>query len=176
MKRIFAVSAILVGSIWAAQRPDTSTGYLKTKVDPGRAGVFVDGQYKGPAANFRISRKFILPVGEHEIKLSDPRFEEVSRKVTIRAGETTILSERLRPLPIAKPPFGLLRTIDFDKYAAVYLNGRFYGHADEFSNFAQGLLLNPGEYSVSIVPAAGGAAHEEKVRIEADKVTVVRAK
>jgi len=176
MKRMFAVGAILISSLWAAQRPDSSAGYLKTKVDPGRAGVFVDGQYKGPAANFRIGRKFTLPAGEHEIKLSDPRYEEVSRKVTIRAGETTTLSERLRPLPIAKPPFGRLRVIDFDKYAAVYLNGRFYGHADEFSNFAQGLLVNPGEYSVSIVPASGGAAHEEKVRIEADKVTIVKAK
>jgi len=37
------------------------TAYLKTKVDPGRAGVFVDGKYVGPAANFKIGRKYALP-------------------------------------------------------------------------------------------------------------------
>ena len=29
-----------------------NTGYLKTNVNPGRAGVFVDGKYLGPAGNF----------------------------------------------------------------------------------------------------------------------------
>ena len=27
------------------------TGRLKTEVEPGRAGVFIDGKYVGPAAN-----------------------------------------------------------------------------------------------------------------------------
>lgn len=180
MKLIIAFSAILLGlplCSSGAQGPGgTRNGYLKTKVDPGRAGVFVDGKYVGPAANFRVSRKYALPEGEHEIRLSDPRYEEVDRKLSIRAGEVTSLSERLRPLPLAKPPFGRLRTIHFDKYAAVYVNGRFYGHADEFSNFAQALLLNPGEYAIRIVPLAGGPEHAEKVKVESDKVTIVRAK
>ena len=31
------------------------TGRLKTEVDPGRAGVFIDGKYVGPAGNFKIA-------------------------------------------------------------------------------------------------------------------------
>jgi hypothetical protein len=158
-----------------AQSAASGMGYVKTNVKPGRAGVFIDGKYVGPAANFRMSRKYALSEGEHEIKLCDPRYEEVTRTVTIRAGQTTKLSERLRRLPRPTPPFGLLRTVGFDKYAAVYLNGRFYGHADEFSHFAQGLRLNPGKYAISVAPVGGGTAHEEDVEIEADTVTVVRA-
>lgn len=157
------------------QSADSGTGFLKTKVDPGRAGVFVDGRYLGPAANFRIGRKYSLPAGEHEVRLSEPRYEEVTRRVTIRAGETTVLAERLRAIPLAKPPFGRVRVVGFAKYDAVYVNGRLYGHADEFSNFAQGLLLNPGEYVVKI-ESPERTLHEEKVRVTTDQVVVVRAK
>ncbi len=166
-----------------------NTGYLKTKVDPGRAGVFVDGKYVGPAENFGGSRKYALPAGEHEIRLSEPRYKEVVTKVTIEPGKTTVLADKMNwaagywfpsegvwaPLPYAKPPFGCLRTISSDKFAAVYANGRFMGHAGEFNNRTQGLLLNPGEYTIQVVPVSGGAGHEERVKIEAGKLTVVRA-
>ena len=52
-----------------------STGYLKTKVDPGRAGVFIDGKYVGPAGNFGVGRKYAVAAGEHEVKVSEPRYE-----------------------------------------------------------------------------------------------------
>jgi len=37
------------------------TGRLKTEVNPGRAGVFIDGTYLGPAANFKIARTLPRP-------------------------------------------------------------------------------------------------------------------
>lgn len=129
----------------------------------------------GPAANFHIARKYSLPEGEHEVRISDPRYEEVTRKVSITAGKTTI-SEKLTPIPLAQPPFGRLRTEGFSKFSAVYADGKFFGHTDEFSNFAQTLLLNPGEYKLRIVPLEAGSPHEETIKIEADKVTIVKAK
>jgi PEGA domain-containing protein len=150
------------------------TGYLKAHVNPGRAGVFVDGKYLGPAANFRVARKYPVAAGEHEVKLIDPRYEDFSTTVKIEAGKTTSLSQALKPIPVAKPPFGRLRTEAEDKFAAVYVNGKFMGHVDEFSNSSQGLLLNPGEYTVKIAPAGGGPEHEETVRIQADQVTLVK--
>jgi hypothetical protein len=164
---------LLLGSLPAlAQTSDM--GYLTAKVSPGRAGVFLDGKYLGPAANFRVARTYTVPAGEHEVRLTDPRYEEVVTKVTIQAGKKTTLRQTLKPLPLAKPPFGVLRTIHPDGMAAVYVNGKFYGHVDEFSNATQGLLLNPGEYSVKIVPVSGGAPIEQKVTIEANKTTVVK--
>ena len=149
------------------------TGSLRAKVNPGRAGVFVDGKYLGPAANFRVARTYSVAAGEHEVKLLDPRFEEFTTKVTIRPGKKTTISETLKPLPLAQPPFGKLRTQNADKFAAVYVNDRFMGHVDEFSNASQFLLLNPGEYTVKIVPASGPPI-TQTVKIEADKVVIVK--
>ena len=152
-----------------------NTGYLKTKVNPGRAGVFIDGKYVGPAANFGIGRKYAIAPGEHEIKLEEPRYEEMVTKTTVQAGKTVTLSETMKALPPAKPPFGLLKTIAApDKFTAVYVNGRFMGHAGEFDHSAQGLLLNPGTYTVKLVPVNGAEGKEQQVTIEADKTTVVK--
>jgi hypothetical protein len=150
-----------------------NTGYLKTKVNPGRAGVFIDGKYVGPAANFRVGRKYTVGAGEHEVRLSEPRYEDVVTKVTIQPGKTTKLAETMKAVPLAKPPFGRLRTISADKFAAVYVNGKFMGHAGEFDNSVEGLMLNPGAYTVKIVPLSGGEGREEQIKIEADKVTIV---
>ena len=84
--------------------------FLKTKVDPGRAGVFLDGKYLGPAANFKIARKYGLAPGKHEVKLLDPRYEEFTTTVDITAGKTVVVAQTLKPLPPPKKPLGTLKT------------------------------------------------------------------
>jgi hypothetical protein len=164
---LFALAAMPL----AAQQ--NTNGFLVANVNPGRAGIFVDGNYLGPAANFRVARTYSVPAGEHEIRFVDPRYQEVVTKVTIEAGEKKELLVTLTPLPLAQLPFGRLRTINADKFAAVYVNDQFCGHVDEFSNFAQALLLNPGEYEIKIVPEKGTIILA-KVKIEADKTVIVR--
>jgi hypothetical protein len=150
------------------------TGRLKTEIDPGRAGVFIDGKYVGPAANFKIARTYELSPGEHEVRLAEPRYEEFVTKVTITAGKKTILKEQMKALPPAKPPFGQLRIENPDHFAAVYVNGHYMGHVDEFSNFAQRLLLNPGTYEVKIVPVNGQNPVTKNVTIEANKTVLIK--
>ena len=150
------------------------TGTLQVKADPGRTGLFLDGKYLGPAANFRMARTYTVPAGEHELKLEEPRFEEVVKKITIASGKKTVITEKMKALPIPKGPFGRLRTENTDKFAAVYVNNKFYGHVDEFSNSSQGLLLPPGEYEVRIEPTGGGAPVTQKVKLEADRTVVVK--
>lgn len=149
------------------------TGSLRVKANPGRAGVFVDGKYLGPAANFKMTRTYQVAAGEHELKLVDPRYEEYTAKITIQPGKKTTVAETLKELPAPKPPFGRLRTENPDKFAAVYINDKFMGHVDEFSNSSQFLLINPGEYTVKIVPTSGPPI-TQTVRIEADKTVIVK--
>src|SRR5437764_13916315 len=144
------------------------TGRLRTEVNPGRAGVFIDGKYVGPAANFKIARTYEVSPGEHEVRLVEPRYEDYSTKVTITAGKQTVVKTAMKALPLAKPPFGRLRTENPDHFAAVYVNQHYMGHVDEFSNFSQGLLLNPGTYEVKIVPVNGQAPITKTVTIEAN--------
>ncbi|MEZ5400587.1 MAG: PEGA domain-containing protein [Bryobacteraceae bacterium] len=157
---------ILMAPLFAQQ------GYLKTKVNPSRAGVFLDGKYLGPAGNLGFARKYAVEPGEHEVKLAEPRYEEWTGKVTITAGKTTNLEQVLKKLPTPQPPFGALRTMHSEKFAAVYLNGKYMGHADEFNGGTQRLLLPPGEYDLKIV-APSGKTHEQKIKIEANQTVTV---
>lgn len=162
---------LLAAATLACSAADTGT--LKLKVDPGRAGVFVDGKYVGPAANFSVGKTYAVAPGEHEIRLVDPRYEDVVQKVTITAGKKTVLQQTMKALPVAKPPFGTLRTESTDHFAAVYVNGHYMGHVDEFSNFAQGLLLSPGTYEVKI-ESTSGTPVTKSVTIEANKTVLVK--
>ncbi|HXA51297.1 MAG TPA: PEGA domain-containing protein [Candidatus Acidoferrum sp.] len=167
--RMLAVSGLVAASSLYAQQ----TGYLKTKVDPGRAGVFVDGKYVGPAGNFGVGRKYSLPAGEHKIKLVEPRYEDLETSVTVQAGKTVEVKQTMKALPVPKGPFGMLHTWSADKFAAVYVNDHFMGHAGEFNNPWQALNLPVGEYSVRIEPTTGQAVNQ-KVTIEAGKSVMVK--
>ena len=167
---IAALALLSAGTALVAQTPGQA--YLKTNVEPGRAGVFVDGKYQGPAANFRIGRTYPLPPGKHEVKLVDPRYEEFSTTVDAQAGKTIKVAEKLKPLPPAKGPFGGLRTPVPEKYAAVYVNDKFYGHAGEFNNSTQKLMLPVGEYTVRVEPATGSPI-TQKIKIEEGKTVLV---
>ena len=58
--------------------------------------MFIDGKYVGPAANFKIARIYELSPGEHEVRLAEPRYEEIVTKVTITAGKKTVLKEQMK--------------------------------------------------------------------------------
>jgi len=151
-------------------------GFLKVKANPGRAGVFVDGKYLGPAANFARARTYPVAAGEHELILREPRYQEYKTTVKIESGKTTTVSQSLQPLALAKPPFGRLKVAGFEKYASVYVNGAYMGHADEFNGPNQGLLLNPGDYAVMVASQAGSTLLEEKVTLRQGQVLTLRAK
>ncbi len=165
-------SAIVMLACSALVGQPRDTGYLKAKVNPGRAGIFVDGKYIGPAANFGMTRKYAVPAGKHEIRFEEPRYESISTQVEIAPGKTTAVSQQMKPLPVPKGPFGMVRTKGYDKFAAVYLNDKYYGHVDEFSNPFQGILLPAGEYTLRIEPV-GGSAISKKVQVTAGKTVVV---
>jgi len=172
---VLAIGA-LFATTPALNAQTAGNGYLKVKANPGRAGVFVDGKYVGPASNFRIAKKYSLPAGEHELVLREPRYEEYKTTVRIEAGRTTKVSQSLKPRTLISPPYGRLRTVGFEKFAAVFVNGGYMGHTDEFNASGQGLLLNPGEYNVSIVSQAGSTVVEQKLTIETDKTFVLSAR
>ncbi len=168
-----ACSLLLLVSSVALMGQSRDTAYLKVKANTGRAGVFVDGKYLGPAANFRVAKKYAVTPGKHEIKLSEPRFKEAVVTEDFQAGKTTVIKQTLEPLPLATGPFGVLRVHNADKFAAVYINQKFYGHAGEFNNVTQGILLPPGDYDVRIEPASGNPL-EATAHIEAGKAIIVR--
>ena len=170
-----ACLVMLLGGLFLSAQ-ESGTGRLLLKVKPGAAGVFVDGKYVGPASDDLFFRWYRLTAGEHEITLSDPRYQDFSTLVNIVAGKKTTLSQSLQAVTVASPPFGTLQIQGRNsRFLGVFVNGKFMGHLDEFDNFVQGLLLNPGEYTLKVVsPEGNQVLQEEKIKIEKNKTTRVR--
>ncbi len=165
----------------AAKNKDTN-GYIKARGGPTGAGLFVDGKYIGPAGRFTVPEKYAVEPGAHEVRLEDPRFEAFTTKVTVTAGKTTKLHFKLKPVEPPKPPFGRLRfgggetesfiSVAYGDTSAVYLNGKFWGHVDEFNNVGGGMLLPPGTYQLSVNSPIFGEIKKD-VTVTANKVTVI---
>jgi len=168
--RLAACALLLASAVFAQD------GTLVVKASPKSAGVFVNGKYLGPAGRFMSNKKYSLPAGEYDLLLSEPRYSEHSEKIKIESGKTTTISTHMTALPLAQPPFGKLRILGAADTDAVLVNGRFMGHADEFSNGVQRLLLNPGDYLVELMKPNGGIYYSEKIKIVTNQDTVVTAK
>jgi hypothetical protein len=94
--------------------------------------------------------------------------------VNIVAGKTTTLKHSLQGALTPHPPYGTLRIeAGTGMYSAVYLNGKFMGHVDEFNNSFQGLMITPGEYDLKVVSLAGRSELEQKIKIEEKNTTRV---
>ena len=166
-----------IGSLSAQQN-----GYIKAYGSPADAGVFVNGQYIGPAHRFTLSEKYPVAAGEVEVTFRDPRREDYTTKVTVRPGKTTKIKYSMKVLEPAKPPFGRLRlgggeaesciSVAGGDVGAIYINDRFMGYVDQLNNAGGGLLLNPGTYDLHVSSTRFGEIRQ-KITIEANKVTVV---
>ena len=182
IRRLVLPAAFSLLALVPAAAQQAEGGYVKARGKPGDAGVFINGQYAGPASRFTVPEKYPAPAGEVELTFKDPRYEDYTTKVTVRAKKTTKLHYAMKPVEPAKPPFGRFRlgggepdsfiSIAAGDTGAVYLNDKFYGHVDELNNLGSGILLNPGTYDLHIVSPVFGE-FRQKITIETNKVTVV---
>jgi len=157
-------------------------GYIKARGRPTGAGLFVDGKYIGPAGRFTVPEKYRVAIGEHEIALKDPRYEDFSAKVTVRPNKTSKVGYKMKKLEPPKGPFGRLRfggdgsesfiSVTAGDTGAIYINDKYWGFIDELNNAGGGMLLPPGEYNVRAETNNFGVI-TQTVKIEANKVTVI---
>ena len=150
------LDTIVCTSFLAAQ----PSGYIKAYGAPPDAGVFLNGQYLGPAHRFTISEKYPAPAGEVEVIFRDPRYEDYVTKVNVRPGKTTKVKYSMKKMEPARPPFGRLRlgggeaesfmSVAGGDVGAIYINDRFMGYVDQLNNAGGGLLLNPGTYDLHV--------------------------
>jgi hypothetical protein len=175
---LLAITVSCTMLAFAADKP----GAVKARIKPGRAGVWIDGKYVGPASRFSVPEKYPTEAGDHEVTFRDPRYEDMSQKITVRPGKTTVVKGKMKAVPLAQPPFGRLRfgggeaesfiSVTAGDVSPVYLNERFYGYLDELNNAGGGLLLPPGTYRLKCDSPTFGSINQD-VTLEANKVTVV---
>lgn len=178
------LTIIFVAAIASSGAMDAQgSGYVKAVGKPGNAALFVNGTYAGPASRFTVPEKYPAAAGEVEITLRDPRYEDFTAKVAVRAHKTTKLRYALKKREEPHGPFGRFRlkggeepsfmSVAAGDTGAVYLNDRFVGYVDELNNPGGGILINPGTYELHVVSPIFGD-FRRKLTIEANKVTTVR--
>jgi hypothetical protein len=183
MRRLLPLLLALFCSVSATAQD--KPGAIKARGKPGRAGVFVDGKYVGPAVRFTVPEKYTVEPGEREIRISDPRYEDYTTKVTVQPGKTAKISFKLKPVPTVPPPYGRLRfgggesesfiSVTAGDTSPVYINDKFYGYVDEMNNRGSGWLMPPGTYRIKCSSPIHGEI-DQQVTVEANKVTVIPLK
>jgi hypothetical protein len=71
-----------------AAKPEI-TAALKLNVDPGRAAVFLDGNYVGHASEFGGHGDMLISPGKHRIKIGLPGYRTFETEVNLLAGQKT---------------------------------------------------------------------------------------
>jgi hypothetical protein len=169
-----ALIALLAAAGAASLHAQDKVGYLRTRISPREAGVFVDGKYYGTAAMFGHRERMIeLSPGMHVVEIKDPRHKTLKVEAKMEAGKTTTIRQYMEPLG-AKPqgPLGELTTQGFGN-AAIYIDGEYYANTLELQNPAYSLLLKPGDYDLKIVPVDGEVVRQEKITIKPDETLVI---
>src|ERR1700733_10853683 len=99
------IGLLLAGSAFAAK----DKGAVKASGHPGDAAVFINNKYIGPATRFTVPEKYDAPLGQVEVTIRDPRFEDYTMMVMVQPGKTVRIHYNLKPVEPAKPPFGTFR-------------------------------------------------------------------
>ncbi|HET9409014.1 MAG TPA: PEGA domain-containing protein [Candidatus Sulfotelmatobacter sp.] len=116
------------------------------------AGVWVDGQYMGFVKELNGDRKILLVPGKHEILVRQPWYKDYTEKVVLEPGEVHSVDITLVKDPRTPPKdaTGELKIAATPDRAAVFVDGQFAGHANEFNGHGKAMLVTPGEHSVRV--------------------------
>jgi PEGA domain len=122
-----------------------------TKVER-EAGVWVDGNYVGYLKELKGDKKVLLLPGEHQVAVRQSGYEDFAEKVVVEPGQLQTVPVRLRLAPHATTP-DITSTLKLDivpARAAVFLDGKFVGHASEFGGALHSMLISPGKHTIKV--------------------------
>jgi hypothetical protein len=152
---VLAFGLSLTGSV-SAQKSDVLGEVQfegKTNVEK-TSGVWVDGQYVGYLKELKGSKKVLLLPGEHTISVRQNGYQDFTQRVIAQPGETQIVRVSMEKAATgAMPPDAELATIKINlnpSRAAVFLDGRFVGHAGELGGLGRALQVVAGTHQIRI--------------------------
>jgi hypothetical protein len=152
---VLAFGLSLTGSVRAQKSDVLGEVQLegKTKVEK-TSGVWVDGRYVGYLKELKGSKKLLLLPGEHTISVRQNGYQDFNQKVTVQPRETQIVRVSMgKAATGVMPPDAELATVKINvnpSRAAVFLDGRFVGHAGELGGVGRALQVVPGTHQIRI--------------------------
>src|SRR6478736_8170817 len=143
---------LLVGVVCAEDRVQSELKFAAHSNDEKTAGVWVDGQYVGFVKELEGDKKLKLLPGKHEIVIRQAWYNEFIKQVSQEPGQTQQINVALvksARLP-TKDATGELKIAATPSRAAVFVDGQYAGHVDEFDGVGKAMLLTPGPHRLRI--------------------------
>jgi len=143
---------LLIGVVGAEDRLQSELQFAAHTNDEKTAGVWVDGQYVGFVKELAGDKKLMLLPGKHEIVIRQAWYNEFVKPVILEPGKIEQINVALvksARLP-TKDATGELKIAATPSRAAVFVDGQYAGHVDEFNGVGKAMLLTPGQHRLRI--------------------------
>ena len=113
------------------------------------SGVWIDGTYVGYV---KAKKKVLLLPGKHQIVVRQAGYTDFTRELVIEPGQVQEVQVAMQLLPGAKTPdvTSELKITVHPKRAAVFLDGKYVGHASELGGKFHSLLVSPGKHRIKV--------------------------
>jgi hypothetical protein len=174
---VTCVCAFIVVSLASAQSSKVM-GEVKfdgaTKVEKD-SGVWIDGQYVGFLKELHGDKKVMLLPGEHEVSVRQSGYDDFVRKVVVEPAQAQTVQVAMHLSPRATSP-DITSTLKLNVEpgrSAVFLDGKFVGHASEFGGSFHSMLISPGKHRVK-VELPGYRTFETEVNLLAGQKSEVK--
>jgi PEGA domain-containing protein len=152
---IFVLMLLTLGSAKTVTAQNDVMGELqfegKTKVERD-SGVWIDGNYVGYLKELNGSKKIMLLPGEHQVTVKQSGYIDFVQKVVVEPGEKRLVVVSLHLAPSATAPevTATLKLKIKPARAAVFLDGKFVGHAGDFGGAFKSMKISPGKHRVRV--------------------------
>jgi len=149
---VLVVVILLIGVVCAQDRVQSELRFAAHSKDEKTAGVWVDGQYVGFVKELAGDKKLMLLPGKHEIVIRQAWYNEFVQEIILEPGRTYEVNVELvksARLP-TKDATGELKIAATPSRAAVFVDGQYAGHVDEFDGMGKAMLLTPGQHRLHI--------------------------
>jgi hypothetical protein len=152
---IFVLMLLTLGSTKTVTAQNDVMGELqfegKTKVERD-SGVWIDGNYVGYLKELNGSKKIMLLPGEHQVTVRQSGYVDFVQKVVVEPGEKRLVMVSLHLAPSATVPevTATLKLKIKPERAAVFLDGKFVGHAGDFGGAFKSMKISPGKHRVRV--------------------------
>jgi hypothetical protein len=145
-----------------------------TKLDKD-SGVWVDGGYVGYVKELKGDKKASLLPGEHDIVVRQSGYDDFVQKIVVEPGQVQVIRVTMHLTPRAKVPAvtSTLKVTVQPGRAAVFLDGRFVGHASELGGAVHSMLISPGKHDIK-VELPGYRTFETEVNLLAGQKSEVK--
>ena len=149
---LLVVVILLIGVLYAEDRVQSELKFAGHSNDEKTAGVWVDGQYVGFVKELAGDKKLKLLPGKHEIVIRQAWYDEFVKQIILEPGQSYEVKVELvksAKLP-TKDATGELKIAASPSRAAVFVDGQYAGHVDEFDGVGKAILLTPGQHRLRI--------------------------